>query len=102
MDVFTFQNEGRTFTCQPDSSPATPGVNWWWVAVSGDGQRYAAFRTAPDDTQVGVKRRIIAYYDTVLAARARPRLTRPPWSDRRPAVAPAVAPVEKPAELPTV
>ena len=23
------------------TSPATPGTTWWWVNVSGDGQRYA-------------------------------------------------------------
>jgi hypothetical protein len=87
MDVFTFQNEGRTFTCQPESSPGTPGVFWWWVTVSGDAQRYGAFRTSPDDTQTVVKRRVVAYYDEVLATRARPRITRPQWNERRAAAA---------------
>ena len=31
MNAVKFDDVGRTFTCEPGSSPATPGVSWWWV-----------------------------------------------------------------------
>jgi hypothetical protein len=100
MDVTQFNDDGRTFTCKPESSPATPGVLWWWIGVSGDNQRYAAFRAEKGDTAASLKPRIIKYYAEVLAIRARPRITRPPWNQRKPVVvaAPAAEAVpEKPA-----
>ena len=45
MDFMQFEDDGRTLTCRSASSPATPGTNWWWLEVSGENQRYAAFRT---------------------------------------------------------
>jgi hypothetical protein len=38
------------------SSPATPGTNWWWLEVTGENQRYAAFRTEPTDTPENLNR----------------------------------------------
>src|SRR6188508_1882537 len=44
MDFVEFRDGDRTFTCHAESSPATPGTVWWWVSVTGETQRYAAFR----------------------------------------------------------
>ncbi len=95
MDVIRFDDDGRTFTCRAGSSPATPGTLWWWLEVSGERQRYAAFRAEPDDTDATLRPRILAYYAQVLADRARPHLQRPAWSQRKPAAAPS--PSETPA-----
>ena len=77
MNQLTFEDDGRTFTCEAAASMATPDTIWWWVKVSGDGQRYAAFHKAKGDTATSVKQRIVAYYAKVLADRARPPLPRP-------------------------
>ena len=84
MNAVKFDDVGRTFTCEPGSSPATPGVSWWWVTISGESHRYAAFRVEPTDTAVSLKPRILAYYAQLLADRARPAFTRPTWAQRRP------------------
>jgi len=85
MDFVEFQDDGRTFTCRAESSPATPETTWWWMSVTGESQRYAAFRTQPDDTAPNLRTRIIAYYAQLLADRARPQEVRVGWG-RRPAV----------------
>lgn len=101
MKGMQFEDVGRTFTCEPASSPATPGTLWWWVTISGESQRYAAFRVEPNDTPASLRPRVLAYYAQLLADRERPRLTRPSWSDRRPAnnggapAAGGAAPTEK-------
>jgi hypothetical protein len=77
MNQFTFEDEGRTFTCEAAASMATPDTVWWWVKVSGDGQKYAAFHKAKGDNLANLKPRVIAYYQKVLADRARPPLPRP-------------------------
>ena len=77
MNQFTFEDEGRTFTCEAAASMATPDTVWWWVKVSGDGQKYAAFHKAKGDNLANLKPRVIAYYEKVLADRARPPLPRP-------------------------
>jgi hypothetical protein len=79
MNQLSFESEGRTFTCEAASSQATPDTIWWWVSVSGDSMRYAAFHKAKGDTAANVKSRVIAYYEKVLADRARPPLPRPQW-----------------------
>jgi hypothetical protein len=84
MDAVQFDDTGRTFTCEPGSSPATPGVLWWWVSVSGEPHRYAAFRYEPTDTPASVKPRILSYYAQILADRARPAITRSTWAQRKP------------------
>ena len=83
MEAVEFQDDGRTFTCEAGSSPATPGTNWWWVSISGEAQRYAAFRTQPGDTPASLRPRVLAYYAQLLADRARPRATHSSWSQRR-------------------
>jgi hypothetical protein len=85
MDVVQFDDSGRTFTCESGSSPATPGVFWWWFTVSGESQRYAAFRVEPTDTAASVRPRILTYYAQMLADRERPRFVRPTWAQRKPA-----------------
>jgi hypothetical protein len=95
MNQLTFEDEGRTFTCEAAASMATPETVWWWVKVSGDGQRYAAFHKAKGDTAASVKSRMIAYYEKVLADRARPPLPRPQFG-RPPGRPPAAAAAEKP------
>ena len=84
MKALQFDDVGRTFKCEPGPSPATPGVLWWWITVSGESHRYAAFRVEPTDTPVSLKPRILTYYAQLLADRARPPVTRPTWAQRRP------------------
>ena len=79
MEFLEFEDEGRTLTCRSASSPATPGTTWWWLEVTGETQRYAAFRTEPGDTSENLKPRILASYAQLLADRARPREFRPRW-----------------------
>jgi hypothetical protein len=90
MDSLRFEEGGRTFSCSAESSPATPGTLWWWISVSDEAQRYAAFRTQPDDTARTLRPRILAYYAELLAGRARPREIRSHWGQRR-AAQPVVA-----------
>lgn len=83
MDGLEFQEGERTFKCKAESSPATVGTTWWWITITGESQRYAAFRTQDDDTPLKVKRRVIAFYEELLAARERPREIRPHWGQRK-------------------
>ena len=87
MNQFTFEDEGRTFTCEAAASMATPDTVWWLVKVSGDGQKYSAFHKAKGDNAANLKPRVIAYYEKVLADRARPPLPRPTFG--RPPAKPA-------------
>lgn len=82
MDFMEFEDNGRTLTCHCASSPATPGTKWWWLAVSGESQRYAAFRSEKGDTAENLRPRLVAYYEQLLADRARPREIRSRWSGR--------------------
>ena len=85
MNFMQFENDGRTLTCRSGSSPATPGITWWWLEVTGETQRYAAFRTEASDTPDNLRPRMVAHYAHLLAERARPAMARPHWS--RPATA---------------
>jgi len=82
MDFMEFEDNGRKLTCRSASSPATPGTTWWWVTITGESQRYAAFRTGAGDTPENLQPRVVAYYEQLLADRARPREIRPHWSNR--------------------
>ena len=93
MDVLRFSDGGRTFTCEAESSVNTPEVLWWWVRVSDDDTRYAAFQCGPNDNASVLKTRVIEFYEEVLAIRARPRIMRQPWNKPR-AVETEVKPVE--------
>ena len=92
MNTVLFDDVGRTFKCEAGPSPATPGVLWWWITVSGEAHRYAAFRVEPTDTPGSLKPRVLSYYSQLLADRARPAITRPSWAQRRPANQPKGAP----------
>jgi hypothetical protein len=83
MKALEFKEGDRTFTCKAESSPATPGTLWWWVSITGESQRYAAFRTQDDDAPLNLRPRIIAYYSQLVAERERPREVRPHWGRRR-------------------
>ena len=100
MKGMQFDDVGRTFTCEPGPSPATPGVLWWWITVSGESHRYAAFRVEDTDTPSSLKPRVLTYYAKILADRARPAVTRPTWAQRKPAAqaeAPAAQADAKPS-----
>ena len=84
MKALEFQEGDRTFTCKAESSPATPGTLWWWVSISGESQRYAAFRTQEGDAPLNLRPRIVAYYSQLVADRERPREVRTHWGKRRP------------------
>ena len=98
MDFMEFEDNGLNLTCRSASSPATPGTTWWWLDVTGESQRYAAFRTEASDTPENLRPRILAHYAQLLADRARPREFRPHWSQRGAAAkaAAAAAPVPTP------
>jgi hypothetical protein len=87
MDFMEFENDGLKLTCRKEGSPATPGTKWWWLAVSNESQRYAAFRSEPSDTPENLRPRIVAWHAQMLVDRARPREFKPRWS--RPAAKPA-------------
>ncbi len=84
MDFVEFREGERLFTCRAASSPATPTTVWWWISVTGESQRYAAFRAEKGDTARNLRPRIVAYYEQLLADRARPREVHTPWNNRRP------------------
>jgi hypothetical protein len=69
---FTFEHDGRTYTCTVERRTTPPEGLWWWFAVSSDEQRYAPFQASSRDTQALVRRRITEYYKHVLEVRARP------------------------------
>jgi len=99
VNQFEFESSGKEFRCERGPSPATPGTLWWWVKVSGENQRYAAFRSEKGETEPKLKARVIAYYEQLLVDRARPPAPRPNWSQRKPgAPAPAAAPVAEVAK----
>lgn len=84
MDFAEFHEGERMFTCRAATSPATPDTVWWWISVTGESQRYAAFRAEAGDTLPNLRPRILAYYAQLLADRERPREIRPHWTNRRP------------------
>ena len=87
---FDFEHDGRTFSCCVEAPLKSRPEKWWWFRVSTDDRhRYAPFEAAATDTRASVEKRILAYYASLLAARARPAAT--PWRRPTPAVpAPAI------------
>ena len=85
---FQFVDAGRTFSCAIETRGNAPD-GWWWFSIGTDaqGQRYAPFRAEESDTQESVQKRIVAYYDDMLARRAAPP-TSNHWG-RRPGAAAA-------------
>jgi|SRR6478672_7266910 len=86
---FEFTDSGRKFVCSVEVPSRTGMTPWWWFSVdSGESTRYAPFEASPADTRQSVQTRIIAYYEQLLAIRARPAYQKPAWKKpERPAVA---------------
>ncbi len=80
FDFMQFEDSGRKLTCRRASSPATPDTTWWWLEITGESQRYAAFRAESGDTEENLRPRFVAYYEKLLADRARPREIPKRWS----------------------
>lgn len=98
-ESFVFVADGRTFTCAIEASPATRGEAWWWFTVTGDGQRYAAFRPTDGEARTAVQTRIAKYYADRLERIAAPPVKR--WSrGGPPGHETAAAPTETPAPPP--
>jgi len=91
MKALEFQEGDRTFTCKAESSPATPDTLWWWVSITGESQRYAAFRTQEGDAPQNLRPRIVAYYSRMVAERERPRDIPTHWGKRRTTTEPGAA-----------
>jgi hypothetical protein len=73
---FEFVDAGRTFTCCVEAPLKSRPEKWWWFRVSTDERhRYAPFEASSGDTRAGVQKRIVAFYESVLAARLRPAAT---------------------------
>ena len=93
---FSFIDAGRTFDCRVEASRPGAGDRWWWFAVSTEPfQRHAPFRAGVTDTIDGIRARVVAYHDQLLARRAEP--ARGWWGGRpRPVVAATPAPLPTP------
>lgn len=73
---FTFEQDGRTYSCTVEERTTEPVGTWWWFTVSSEQQRYAPFEVAAGDTQASVRSRIVAYYEHRLWVRAQPVVPR--------------------------
>jgi hypothetical protein len=91
---FEFVDSGRTFHCSVEVPSRTGMTPWWWFRVdNGETARYAPFEASANDTKQSVQARIIAYYEQLLAIRARPAYQKPAWKKpERPAPAGETAP----------
>ena len=98
IKAFEFEEDGRTYSCTVEKRRTPAAEPWWWFGVSGDGQRYAPFQAAKNDTQATVRDRIVTYYKEHLARKAMPAVTRQHWASRgRGVIATQVAPPTAPA-----
>ena len=83
---FEFEEGGRTFSCTVEAPLHAGMPPWWWFRVdTGESTRYAPFEALPTDTRKSVQPRIVAYYEQVLAIKARPVHQRPMWRKPEPA-----------------
>ena len=90
---FEFVDSGRSYNCTVEMRNGAEDDAWWWFAVSGDGQRYAPFRAAKDDTRGTVQDRIVQFYTNRLFQLTQPTQRGSHWGKRNvPAKAPVVAP----------
>jgi hypothetical protein len=96
MTEMEFTHGERRFTCRAEGSAASPATLWWWINVTGEPARYAAFRVEAGDTAQSLRPRIIAYYEELLAVRARPPVSRAHWSQNRRSQAAAATPTDEP------
>jgi hypothetical protein len=93
IDRIAFVDAGRTFDCSVETPSRAGADAWWWFRVStDDNQRYAPFRAEADDTADGVRCRVVAYYENLLARRAEPSRGRWPRGGRRDTPATTTAP----------
>lgn len=98
---FEFVDGGQTFFCSVEAPRHEGMAPWWWFHLSGRARstRYAPFEASPKDTRQSVQKRILAYYEELLAIEARP--VRPAYQRTwqkpvRPAAAEASPAVEAP------
>jgi hypothetical protein len=81
---------GRTFSCTVEAPLHLGMPPWWWFRVdTGESARYAPFEALSTDTKQSVQQRIVAYYEQVLAIKARPVHQRPIWRKPETATSPA-------------
>ncbi len=101
MKEFEFEDAGRTFSCTVEAPLHLGMPPWWWFRVdTGESARYAPFEALSTDTKQSVQQRIVAYYEGVLAIKARPVHPRPIW--RKPeTVTPPAGIVAAAPEVPT-
>jgi hypothetical protein len=77
---FEFMDAGRKFYCTVEAPRHAGMPPWWWFRLeTGESTRYAPFEALPTDTKESVKTRIVAYYEEVLAIKARPVHQRAVW-----------------------
>ena len=71
---FEFVNDGQTFFCTMEAPRHAGMPPWWWFRLESRDRntRYAPFAASPKDTKESVKKRILAYYNELLAIEARP------------------------------
>jgi hypothetical protein len=94
---FQFVDSGRTFYCSVEI-PREGLAPWWWFRLDSSGStRYAPFEASPLDTEEPVGKRILAFYEEMLAIAARPAHQRPAWKKPEPRKAIDSAPVPAPA-----
>ena len=91
---FEFVDSGRKFYCSVEVPSRTGMTPWWWFRVdNGETARHAPFEASSSDTPQSVQTRIVAYYEQLLAIRARPAYQKPAWKKpERPAVAAETTP----------
>lgn len=93
LKAFEFDDDGRKFTCRVEIARGALQDAWWWFGVSTDDRhRYAPFRAEAEDTEAGVRGRVLAYYTNLLERRAMPATAYWRRGERPAAGAPPVAP----------
>lgn len=83
---FEFVDAGRKFFCSVEAPLHVGMPPWWWFRLeTSESTRYAPFEALATDTKQSVQARVVAYYEEVLAIKARPVHQRPVW--RKPEMA---------------
>jgi hypothetical protein len=80
INEFEFEDSGRKFFCKVEVPSQAGMPPWWWFRLdTGESTRYAPFEASANDTKQSVQKRIVAYYEQLLAIAARPAYQRPAW-----------------------
>ena len=87
VKTFRFEEDGRDYACSMGLPHPPQKESWWWFVVSGDRQRYAAFRADAGDTLESVRSRVMQFYNNRLARLAEPPMRRGFGGRPRPVVA---------------